>query len=45
MMVVVLRVLARPCILMLELDGGDGGSAESDGGSVESTGSSLHINA
>ena len=41
---VVLRVLARPCILMLELDGGDGGSA-SDGGSVESTGSSLHINA
>ena len=42
---VVLRVLTRPCLLMLVLDGGDGGSAESDGGSVESTGSSLHINA
>ena len=35
---VVLRVLTRPCILMLELDGGDGGSAES-------TDSSLLINA
>ena len=35
---VVLRVLTRPCILMLVLDGGDGGS-------VESTDSSLLINA